>query len=333
MARNQLAKQLVTFACPLQVSVQRGPAGCVRDANFLDQRLDFRGWRRCHTRDTERYREVDDRADGTERIRLDTEEPVLGQSAQECRALDEQDPLVLENVQQRNAESGEHAGNRALAIHALVENAEHQGGEDRRGRQPERQRHRTGGEIRWIETEIARQRDRAGHRDPARKQFLSLGNVRSKDALQQIVRDRARDSQEEPCGRGERGGESAGRDQGKQGEIITMLPNSPDVEAVVLGPNGILEGIKPGAVLVDMSSIAPLVSQKVGAAVREKGADMLDAPVSGGEPKAIDGTLAIMVGVIALGVAVAAWEVVVGAPNVGGTNGVSVAGSCELTVG
>ena len=78
--------------------------------------------------------------------------------------------------------------------------------------------------------------------------------------------------------------------------IIMMLPNSPHVEAAVLGEGGVLEGIRKDAVLIDMSSIAPASSQKIAAEVAEKGAHMLDAPVSGGEPKAIDGTLAIMVG-------------------------------------
>ncbi len=78
--------------------------------------------------------------------------------------------------------------------------------------------------------------------------------------------------------------------------IITMLPNSPHVKQAVLGKNGVIEGAKPGSVLVDMSSIAPLVSREVAAALAGKGIEMLDAPVSGGEPKAIDGTLAIMVG-------------------------------------
>lgn len=78
--------------------------------------------------------------------------------------------------------------------------------------------------------------------------------------------------------------------------IITMLPNSPEVKEVILGKNGVLEGVRSGAVIVDMSSIAPLAAQEIAQAVNEKGAFMLDAPVSGGEPKAIDGTLAIMVG-------------------------------------
>lgn len=78
--------------------------------------------------------------------------------------------------------------------------------------------------------------------------------------------------------------------------IITMLPDGPDVEKVVLGPNGVLEGAKKGAIVVDMSSISPIVAQKVGKACNDKGIDFLDAPVSGGEPGAIAGTLAIMVG-------------------------------------
>ncbi len=78
--------------------------------------------------------------------------------------------------------------------------------------------------------------------------------------------------------------------------IITMVPDGPEVEAAVTGPEGALEGAKPGAIIVDMSSISPVVAQKVGAACEVKGVEFLDAPVSGGEPKAIDGTLAIMVG-------------------------------------
>ena len=78
--------------------------------------------------------------------------------------------------------------------------------------------------------------------------------------------------------------------------VITMLPNSPHVKTAVLGENGVLEGAKPGLILIDMSSIAPLAAQEVAAAVAKQGVEMLDAPVSGGEPKAIDGSLSIMVG-------------------------------------
>ena len=78
--------------------------------------------------------------------------------------------------------------------------------------------------------------------------------------------------------------------------IITMLPNSPHVKDVALGEGGIIEGAKPGTVLIDMSSIAPLASREISEGLKAKGIDMLDAPVSGGEPKAIDGTLSVMVG-------------------------------------
>jgi 2-hydroxy-3-oxopropionate reductase len=78
--------------------------------------------------------------------------------------------------------------------------------------------------------------------------------------------------------------------------IITMLPNSPHVKEAVLGPGGVLEGAKAGTLIIDMSSIAPLASQEIAAACAKKGVKMIDAPVSGGEPKAIDGTLSIMVG-------------------------------------
>ncbi len=78
--------------------------------------------------------------------------------------------------------------------------------------------------------------------------------------------------------------------------VITMLPNSPHVEQAVLGPNGILEGSRAGLLLLDMSTISPIVSQNVAAEVTKRGVKMLDAPVSGGEKGAIDGTLSIMVG-------------------------------------
>ena len=82
----------------------------------------------------------------------------------------------------------------------------------------------------------------------------------------------------------------------KSDVVITMLPNSPHVKEAVLGEHGVLEGAKAGTILIDMSSIAPEASKEICEAVREKGVVMLDAPVSGGEPKAVEGTLAIMVG-------------------------------------
>ena len=78
--------------------------------------------------------------------------------------------------------------------------------------------------------------------------------------------------------------------------VITMLPNSPHVKTVVMEKDGVLEGAKEGLILIDMSSIAPLASKEICEACKKKGVRMLDAPVSGGEPKAIDGSLSIMVG-------------------------------------
>lgn len=78
--------------------------------------------------------------------------------------------------------------------------------------------------------------------------------------------------------------------------IFIMVSDTPDVEAVVLGDFGVIEGARPGAVVVDMSSIAPLATQRMAAALAERGIEMLDAPVSGGEIGAIEGTLSIMVG-------------------------------------
>lgn len=78
--------------------------------------------------------------------------------------------------------------------------------------------------------------------------------------------------------------------------IITMLPDSPQVEEVILGKEGVLEGAQPGSLIIDMSSIAPKVAIKIADIAHQKDIALLDAPVSGGEPKAINGTLSIMVG-------------------------------------
>ena len=78
--------------------------------------------------------------------------------------------------------------------------------------------------------------------------------------------------------------------------ILTMLPNSPHVKTVIEGKDGVLEGMKPGTILVDMSSIDPNVSIELEKEVAAAGGEMLDAPVSGGEPGAVAGTLAFMAG-------------------------------------
>lgn len=77
---------------------------------------------------------------------------------------------------------------------------------------------------------------------------------------------------------------------------ITMVPSSPDVEAAVLGATGVFEGLRSGGTLIEMSTIDPRVTRKVGQAATERGINMLDAPVSGSLPRALDGTLTIMVG-------------------------------------
>jgi 2-hydroxy-3-oxopropionate reductase len=82
----------------------------------------------------------------------------------------------------------------------------------------------------------------------------------------------------------------------KSDVVITMLPDSPQVREVVAGENGVLEGISEGALLIDMSTISPVVTEELAEALKEKGASMLDAPVSGGDVGAIEGTLSIMVG-------------------------------------
>jgi 2-hydroxy-3-oxopropionate reductase len=78
--------------------------------------------------------------------------------------------------------------------------------------------------------------------------------------------------------------------------VITMVPDTPDVELVLTGPNGVLSTLKPGTVVIDMSTISPGVTKKLAAAVAAKGGSMLDAPVSGGEIGAKNATLTIMVG-------------------------------------
>jgi 2-hydroxy-3-oxopropionate reductase len=83
---------------------------------------------------------------------------------------------------------------------------------------------------------------------------------------------------------------------GKTEIIMTMLPDSPEVKEAILGKGGVIEGVRTGSVVIDMSSINPLVSQEIAKILKAKGVEMLDAPVSGGEPMAIQGTLSIMVG-------------------------------------
>jgi 2-hydroxy-3-oxopropionate reductase len=124
---------------------------------------------------------------------------------------------------------------------------------------------------------------------PMAKNLLKAG-------YQLVVHNRSPKPVKELVEAGAESGSSAKEVAEKCDVIVTMLPNSPHVKEVVLGPNGILEGARPGTIIVDMSSIAPLAAKEVAAKAAEKGVEMLDAPVSGGEPKAIEGTLSIMVG-------------------------------------
>jgi len=117
-----------------------------------------------------------------------------------------------------------------------------------------------------------------------------------KAGYQLVVLDRNLEAVAEVVAAGAESASTAKEVAERTGVVITMLPNSPQVKEVVLGENGVIEGAHPGLVVVDMSSIAPLVSREVSARLAEVGVGMLDAPVSGGQPKAVDGTLSVMVG-------------------------------------
>ena len=111
-----------------------------------------------------------------------------------------------------------------------------------------------------------------------------------------IVHNRSRASVDELS---KEGAQPAARSQevaSRSELVITMLPDSPDVELVYAGENGVFAGTKPGTLLIDMSSISPVVTRKLAAEAERRGVDMLDAPVSGGEAGAIGATLSIMIG-------------------------------------
>ena len=124
---------------------------------------------------------------------------------------------------------------------------------------------------------------------PMCKNLLKAGH---ECTIYDIVEEAAR----EAVGAGAVKCESAAQAASGRELVITMLPNSPQVKQVVLGENGIADAMDEGCVFVDMSSIAPLASKEIGAALAGRNIEMLDAPVSGGGPKAVDGTLSIMVG-------------------------------------
>ena len=112
-----------------------------------------------------------------------------------------------------------------------------------------------------------------------------------------VLHNRSPEKAEELAGEGNARAAGSPREVAEACDIvITMLPDSPDVEAVVAGEDGVLDGIRDGALLVDMSTISPVVTEELSEKVRERGASMLDAPVSGGDVGAIEGALSIMVG-------------------------------------
>ena len=127
-----------------------------------------------------------------------------------------------------------------------------------------------------------------------------MGKPMSKNLLkagyQLVVYDLHEQSVAEVVEAGAEKGDSIKDVAAKAEVIITMLPNSPQVKEVVLGEDGVIDAAKQGALVIDMSSIAPLVSREVGEKLAAKEIRFLDAPVSGGQPKAVDGTLSIMVG-------------------------------------
>ena len=110
------------------------------------------------------------------------------------------------------------------------------------------------------------------------------------------MHDLNRDAVRELVGVGAKEAHSSADVAASSDVVITMLPDSPDVEAAYLGENGVLDRVKPGTILVDMSTISPTVAIKVAEAAESKGCEMLDAPVSGGDVGAKNATLSIMVG-------------------------------------
>lgn len=123
---------------------------------------------------------------------------------------------------------------------------------------------------------------------------MALNLLRAGYAL--VVHSRSRGPVAEVTAAGAADGGSAKAVAEHTDIVITMLPDSPDVRQVVLGPGGVLEGVRAGQVIVDMSTISPLVSREISAALQAKGVEALDAPVSGGQKGAIDAALSIMVG-------------------------------------
>lgn len=124
---------------------------------------------------------------------------------------------------------------------------------------------------------------------PMARNLLAVGH-------ELTVFNRSRERIERLMEEGARGATSVARAVGDAEFVITMLPDSPDVESVVDGPDGAFAHMHPGSTLIDMSTILPEVSRRLGLEGARRGIGVLDAPVSGGEAGAIEGTLSIMVG-------------------------------------
>jgi 2-hydroxy-3-oxopropionate reductase len=110
------------------------------------------------------------------------------------------------------------------------------------------------------------------------------------------VYNRSRGAIDDLVGAGAAAAGSAADVARRSNVVITMVPDTPDVEAVIAGPDGVLTALRPGSVVIDMSSISPVATRRLAEAVAAGGSTMLDAPVSGGEIGAVNGTLSIMVG-------------------------------------
>jgi 2-hydroxy-3-oxopropionate reductase len=111
-----------------------------------------------------------------------------------------------------------------------------------------------------------------------------------------VVYNRSREAMDELAGEGAETADNPREVAEKSDIIITMLPDSPQVREIVADEGGILEGVRDGALVIDMSTISPVVTGELAEQIQEKGATMLDAPVSGGDVGAQNGTLSIMVG-------------------------------------
>lgn len=111
-----------------------------------------------------------------------------------------------------------------------------------------------------------------------------------------VVHNRSRGAVEELAKEGAQAAATSKEVAGRSEILITMLPDSPDVQLVYAGENGVFAGAKPSMLLIDMSSISPVVARKLAADAEKRGCDMIDAPVSGGEAGAMGATLSIMIG-------------------------------------